>query len=80
MGTESDHDLLIRLDSKLDSVIEKMGEIPSLTGRVNKLEQTVQIIPDMKKDIEKLEEKSNTWSILNSIGVFAAGLFGFLWK
>ena len=78
MGTESDHDLLIRLDSKLDSVIEKMGEIPSLTCRVNKLENTVQLIPDMKDDIKKLEEKSNTWSIINSIGVFVAGLFGFL--
>ena len=64
----------------MDAVIEKMGEIPSLTGRVNKLEQTVQIIPDMKDDIKKLEEKSNTWSIINSIGVFIAGLFGFLGK
>jgi hypothetical protein len=79
MGNEnSDKELLIRLEEKVDTILDKISIIPALEERIRYTEKEVYGIPDIKKDIEKLEEKSNTWSIINSIGVFIAGLFGFL--
>lgn len=76
MADDKDKELLIRLETKVDAILESLKQIPKIEERVRCVENKVVSIDDMKKDIEKLENKSNTWSILNSVGVFLAALIG----
>ena len=75
---DKDKEILIRLDGKVDNVLKILEGLPKIEERVRYLEQDTSCLPDMKKDIEKLDNKSNTWSILNSLGVFIAGIFAIL--
>jgi hypothetical protein len=77
---DNDKELLIRLEGKVDAILDRMKDIPKLEERVRSLEQQAVHIDGIRQDIEALESKSNTWSILNSIGIFAAGLLGFWGK
>lgn len=78
MTPENDHELLIRLEVKLDNALGKLDLLPQIEERVRNLEIDTSTLSDMKKDIEKLEDKSNAWSVLNSLGVLITGLIAFL--
>jgi len=78
MVVDADKELLIRLEGKVDAILEKLKDLPPLEERVRWVEQKVTSLDEMKEDIKNLEKKSDTWSVLNSMGVFIAGLFGFL--
>jgi len=83
MTPENDHEVLIRLEGKVDTIIDKLREIPELDKRVRCLEwdnsSNKTDVSTIKGDISSLEKKSDSWSIINSIGVFVAGLFG-IWN
>jgi hypothetical protein len=76
MGGDSnnDHELLIRLEGKVDTLIEKLKDVPVIEKRVRDLEINCSRISIMETDIKNLETKSNTWSILNSVGVAIAAI------
>lgn len=76
MVVDSDKELLIRLEGKVDAILENMKEIPELEKRVRAVETQTVSIPEMKQDIKALEAKSDTWSVINSVGVFIAGVLG----
>ena len=78
MVMDEDKELLIRLEEKVDAILEKIQEIPKLEERVRCVEKDIRGMDGMKDDIKELKETSKTWSILNSLGVFVAGLLGFL--
>ena len=75
-----DRETLIRLEEKVDTILERLKDVTKIEERVRALENVAHGIPEMKGDIKALESKSNTWSIINSVGVFVAGLFGVIGK
>lgn len=75
-----DKETLIRLEEKVDTILERLKDLTKIEERVRSLENVTHGIPDMKDDIKALESKSNTWSLINSVGVALAGLFGFIGK
>lgn len=78
MTIDNDKELLIRLEEKVDTILERIQEIPKLENRLRDVEKCAGSIPEMKEDIKNLENKSNTWSVLNSLGVGIAAILG-LW-
>jgi len=81
MGTqENDHDLLIRLDTNVNNIIEILKQYAPLEERVRKLENATTEIPTLKDEVNKLRGKSDTWNIFNSIGVAIAGLISVIFK
>jgi len=76
-----DHDLLVKLNSKVDFIIETLKQIPQLEERVRTVEKTdekrEEQISTIKNEIEKLRNTNTTWSIINTIGIFIAGALGF---
>jgi len=75
-----DKEALIRLEEKVDTILDRLKDLTRIEERVRILETVTHGIPDMKDDIKALESKSNTWSLINSVGVALAGLFGFIGK
>ena len=82
--TNQDRELLIRLEGKVDNILEKLKDIPVLEKRVRELEIDCKELDVQKSRLENLEEdvdnlnrKSENWSIINSIGVAIAGLIAF---
>lgn len=93
----SDHDLLIRVNTQLENVSQKLDAIlpliqdlekrvasveesrnrhseklTAIRGDVNALrleKLNAREIESLKGDIEDLKKKSNTWDIINSVGV-----------
>lgn len=75
-----DKEALIRLEEKVDTILDRLKDLTRIEERVRILETVTHGIPDMKDDIKALESKSNTWSLINSVGVALAGLLGFIGK
>lgn len=74
MGNAEDHDLLLRLDTKMDQVLKAIAEIPEVSRRVGVLESKQQTD---RAEIERLRGQNTAWSVLNTIGVFVAGILGY---
>lgn len=70
------------LGSKLDEVLRRMDRFDACTdrhdGRLSLLEQgqsaRINQIATLRADVDALEKKSETWSVLNSIGALVAGV------
>lgn len=76
MVLDPDKELLIRLEDKVDMILERLQELPKMEERVRGLEKDTHA---MKGDITELKATSKTWSILNSVGVFLASIIGVFW-
>lgn len=74
MGNAEDHDLLIRLDAKMDEVLLKIACIPDVTKRQGILEEKQETD---RKEIDRLRSTNNIWSFINTVGVVIAGVLGF---
>jgi hypothetical protein len=75
---ENDHELLIRLDGKVDAILEKLKDLPILENRVRDLEIDCTEIDRLGKRVDGLEKKSDTWNVLNSIAVGIAAVLGYI--
>lgn len=66
-----DHDLLISLNSKMDSVLERLDKVDDLDKRVRDLEINMGAIrTDLntnKSEVEKLRNTNVVWSTILSI-------------
>ena len=67
-GRVSNAIILTKLEFIAKDIDDLKTDIKGLPTRVKNLEE----------DVKDLENKSNGWSVLNSIGVFVAGLIAFL--
>lgn len=82
----SDHDLLIRVDTKLGMLIQTQGQYLEQYGKL--LERVVAIeiergrdhiyIDEIKKDMDDLRKKSNIVDAINAVGAIIAGAIGFV--
>lgn len=82
----SDHDLLIRVDTKLGMLIQTQGQYLDQYGKL--LERVVAIeidrgkrdaqIEEIKTDIVDLRRKSNIVDTINAIGATIAGIIGYI--
>lgn len=77
---ESDHDLLIQLNAKTDSILETLKQIPALEQRVRVLEtdsaSEKSEMKTVKGEVDKLRNSNTAWSFINSIGVIIASILG----
>lgn len=72
------------LGQKMDEVLRRLDSIErNLCGhdiRINQLEigqsERRTSISDMKNDIANLEKKSESWSLINTLGAIVAGIIG----
>ncbi len=78
MAETTDRELLIRLEEKVDMILERIRVIPILEERIRCVEKEVYGISNIKKDITDLEKKSEQWSILNSVGIAFIGIITLL--
>ena len=69
---EDDHDLLISLNSKVDSILLRYNEMDTIEKRVREIEikrgGDIENINTMRGEIEKLRNVNAIWSTLNTIG------------
>lgn len=69
---ENDHDLLISLNSKVDSILLRYNEMDTIEKRVREIEikrgGDIENITTMKNEIEKLRTTNAIWSALNTLG------------
>ena len=69
---EDDHDLLISLNSKVDSILLRYNEMDTIEKRVREIEikrgGDIENITTMRGEIEKLRNVNAIWSTLNTIG------------
>jgi hypothetical protein len=80
-----DHDRLIRIETKLDTVIEclegQAGWNKAMEERERALEDKAsrhsETIQAIKTDVGRLQTVSNTWNILNSAAIAIATFLGF---
>ena len=67
---------------KLALLIEQTKDIPEIRRDVTDIKGDLrEMTPRVKRnenDIETLQKRSDGWNVLNSIGVFAAGLIAWL--
>lgn len=68
--------------NELKHVSSEIGEMKSDIGdmkkELRKLDSICSRVDRLEKEQEKLRNKSDSWSILNSLGVFIAGLIAFI--
>jgi len=81
---QEDRELLIRLEGKIDGILKTLDCISPLEERIRRVEistsSTDSKVSTLAKDIEDLENKSDTWSILNSLGVGVAAVLSLIFK
>ena len=77
MGDVEDHELLIILNVKIDSILEALKQVPALEIRVRNVETDT---AKLKADMENNTGSIKSWNIINSIGVVIAAISGFLLK
>ena len=69
---ENDHDLLISLNSKVDSILLRYNEMDTIEKRVREIEikrgGDIESITTIKNEIEKLRTTNAIWSTLNTLG------------
>ena len=69
---ENDHDLLISLNSKVDSILLRYNEMDTIEKRVREIEikrgGDMESITTIKNEIEKLRTTNAIWSTLNTLG------------
>ena len=69
---ENDHDLLISLNSKVDSILLRYNEMEKIKKRVREIEikrgGDMESITTIKNEIEKLRTTNAIWSTLNTLG------------
>jgi hypothetical protein len=77
---QNDHDLLIGLNSKVDSIIETLKMIPPLEKRVRDVEinsgKQETNLETHKTEIDKLRNTNTVWSSLNSIFILVGSFLG----
>jgi len=82
MAELTDRELLIKLGEKVDSLIENFKTIAPLEERVRGVEKEnygiKNDVSNLKKDVNDLEKKSESWSILNSVGIALVGIVSLL--
>lgn len=82
MAELTDRELLIKLGEKVDSLIENFKTIAPLEERVRHIEKEnygiKNDVSNLKKDVTDLEKKSESWSILNSVGIALIGVISLL--
>lgn len=74
MTVDENDKAIIRLEEKVDTILTRLEDLPKIEERIRKLEVVSFGIPEMKQDIKDLESKSDTWSVLNSLGVAIVGI------
>lgn len=69
---DNDHDLLIALNSKVDTILLRYTEIEKVEARVRELEIIgggyKENLSTIKSEIEKLRNINTIWSTLNTLG------------
>lgn len=81
---ENDHDLLVTLNTKMDSVVECLNGLPAIhekiDARIREVERSeTRCESDMttvKNDIKELKSKSNTVDFFLSVGVIVSTIVG----
>lgn len=80
MGTQEDHDLLLRLEGKIDMALESLQQLSELNKRVNALEAGSatrnEQIGTLKSEIEKLRNTNTVWTAMNSIAIVIGTALG----
>lgn len=75
---------LARIEEKVDAVLDRLVRLDACQGdherRLSGVEQVsagrTHQIEAIRSDVERLEKKSETWSVINSLGALAAALLG----
>lgn len=69
---ENDHDLLIALNSKVDTILLRYDEMDTIEKRVREIEikrgGDIENINTMRSEIEKLRNVNTVWSAFNTLG------------
>lgn len=77
---QSDHDLLITLNQKIDNITKCLEAIPLIENRVRNLEVKQGIqgenLEIHKTEIDKLRNTNTIWSTFNSIFVLIGSFLG----
>ncbi len=83
---QSDHDLLIQVNTKLEMLISTQGQYLNQYGKL--LERVVQVeidrtrdstkIDELKSSVDDLRKKTNLVDVINAIAAGAAGVIGFI--
>jgi len=81
---EQDHELLIKIDGKLDNVVERLNKINGSVGRHD--QSITDLIADQKAygvEIKRLDERdaeldvrTRNWTMVNSLGAVIAAVLG----
>jgi hypothetical protein len=76
----NDHDILVKILTKVDRIEETLKQLPILEERVRDLEKSDGIkdeqISTVKDEIGKLRNQNVGFSLLNTILIFIAGYLG----
>ena len=80
MGDDTtDHDLLIKLDAKIDSLLLRLGEIPALEVRVRSVEiatnTAFEKIRTIGDEVNKLRTVNFSFSMFNTVATAVVALF-----
>lgn len=77
MNLEDDHDLLIQLNAKVDSIVEGLKQLPTIESRVRNLETDN---ARSQTEVKNHNEQIKNWSLGNTIGVIIATILSLLIK
>ncbi|MEP0806259.1 MAG: hypothetical protein HRF47_12260 [Chloroflexota bacterium] len=83
---QNDRDLLVRLDTKLDSLGKELSEIKGMMlahdSRIREVEleqsHNKGTIETLKQEVEKLRTRGNTNDIIIAIGTVLVGILSFV--
>lgn len=77
---QKDHELLIRLEGKVDTILDTLKQLPVIENRVRDLELSGKTrqeqVNNLCHDVESLEEKNVIWSLGNSIAIIIGTILG----
>jgi hypothetical protein len=84
MDLQTDREILISLDGKLDNVLINLGSVKTyaegLENRIMAIEicnaGQIEKTKALTSDVEKLKNNNTVWSTLNSIAIIIAALIG----
>jgi hypothetical protein len=77
---EDDHDLIIKINSKLDHVIERLGDIPKIDERIRQVEinnaSSNKVLSNNCEEIQKLRTKTEAHNWINSVAILIGTVIG----
>ena len=70
------------LRREMDDISKKLDVLPDIQSKLHDIDTKLHVVckdvEHNKEDIDDLQRKSNTWDILNTAGIFVAGIVGSL--